>query len=53
MTIAQRVADEMDVQLGQQVGYNIRHVFQIQTSQNFDHKNIKFSWISGISLKTL
>jgi len=24
MTIAQRVADEMDVQLGQQVGYNIR-----------------------------
>ena len=42
MTIAQRVADEMDVQLGQQVGYNIRHVFQIQSPQNFDHKNIKF-----------
>ena len=28
MTIAQRVADEMDVQLGQQVGYNIRWVFK-------------------------
>ena len=27
MTIAQRVADEMDVQLGQQVGYNIRQGF--------------------------
>lgn len=32
MSVAQRVADEMDVQLGQQVGYSIR--FEDCTSQS-------------------
>ena len=32
MSVAQRVAEELDVQLGQQVGYNIR--FEDCTSSN-------------------